>query len=334
MANENQLLVEMLRRMLRIRHFEERVIELVDLGEILGWVHPYVGEEAVAVGVCAALRDDDYIVGNHRSHGHPIAKGADLRRAMAELFGKATGYCKGKGGSMHLADFSVGILGESGIVGSSLPVGVGAGVACKLKKLDRVSACFFGDGASNQGTFHESINLASVWKLPVVFVCENNQFAQTTSYRTVVAAERISDRAVAYAIPGVHVDGMDVLAMHEAAKAAVERARAGEGPSLIEGLTYRYYDHSVAVRRIVRRPYRTEEELESWKQRDPIKRHKRYLLDHAIMSEGEIDNLEEEVKAQWRRRNGLHGRAPSPSPTLSSRTYMPTRYPSPVAGGV
>ena len=314
MPDENQLLIEMLRRMLRIRYFEERVIELVDLGEILGWVHPYVGEEAVAVGVCAALRDDDYIVGNHRSHGHPIAKGADLRRAMAELFGKATGYCKGKGGSMHLADFSVGILGESGIVGSSLPVGVGAGVACKLKKLDRVSACFFGDGASNQGTFHESINLASVWKLPVVFVCENNQFAQTTSYRTVVAAERISDRAVAYAIPGVHVDGMDVLAMHEAAKAAVERARAGKGPSLIEGLTYRYYDHSVAVRRIVRRPYRTEEELESWKQRDPIIRHKRYLLDHAIMSEGEIDNLEGEVKAQVEEAERFARESPFPEP--------------------
>lgn len=314
MAYEKQLLIEMLRRMLRIRFFEERVIELVELGEILGFVHPYVGEEAVAVGVCTALRDDDYIVGNHRSHGHPIAKGADLRRAMAELFGKATGYCKGKGGSMHLADFSVGILGESGIVGSSLPVGVGAGVASKLRKSDRVSVCFFGDGASNQGTFHESINLAAVWKLPVVFVCENNQFAMATSYRNAVAVEKISDRAAAYNIPGLHVDGMDVMAMYEAAKKAVERARAGEGPSLIEGLTYRYYDHSLAVRRIVRIPYRTEEEIESWKQRDPIDRHRRYLLGHGIMFADEIEAMEEEVKAEVKEAERFGRESPFPEP--------------------
>ena len=314
MAYDKQLLIDMLHKMVRIRYFEERVIELVDLGEILGWVHPYVGEEAVAVGVCAALRDDDYMVGNHRSHGHPIAKGADLKRAMAELFGKATGYCKGKGGSMHLADFSVGILGESGIVGSSLPVGVGAGLACKLRKTDQVAVCFFGDGASNQGTFHESINLAAVWKLPVLFVCENNQYAMATSYRKTVAVEKISERAVAYNIPGLHVDGMDVLAMHQAASTAVERARAGEGPTLIEGLTYRYYDHSVAVSRIVRIPYRTEEEVEDWKRRDPIKRHTRYLLDEGIMSEEEIANLEGDVKKEVIEAEQFARESPFPEP--------------------
>ena len=215
---------------------------------------------------------------------------------------------------MHLADFSVGILGESGIVGSSLPVGVGASVASKLRKSDRVSVCFFGDGASNQGTFHESINLAAVWKLPVIFVCENNQFAMATSYRTTVAVEKIADRAIAYDIPGLHVDGMDVVAMYEAAKAAVERARAGQGPSLIEGLTYRYYDHSVAVRRIVTIPYRTEEEINDWKQRDPIKRHKRYLLDHAIMSEEEIGEMEENVRAEVEEAERFARESPFPEP--------------------
>ena len=311
----SERLMEMLRRMLRIRHFEERVVQLVDKGEVLGFVHPYVGEEAVAVGVCAALRDDDYMVGNHRSHGHPIAKGADLRRAMAEILGKATGYCKGKGGSMHLADFSVGILGESGIVGSSLPVGVGAALASKLRKEDRVSVCFFGDGASNQGTFHESINLASAWKLPAIFVCENNQYAQTTSYRDVMAVENISDRAIAYNIPGVTVDGQDVLAVYEAAAAAVARARAGQGPTLLEAKTYRYYEHSVAQARIIRRPYRSQEEVDFWKQnRDPIKNFVAYLLSNKLASQKEIDSVEKAVIAEVEEADRFAHESPYPAP--------------------
>ena len=231
---EKPLLMEMLRRMLRIRRFEEQVIQMVERGEIVGAAHSYIGEEAVAVGTCLALRDDDWITGNHRSHGHPIAKGGDVKKAMAELLGKRTGYCKGKGGSMHLADFSIGILGESGILGSAIPTAVGAALGSKLQGNDRVAVSFFGDGASNEGAFHESINLAAIWGLPVIFLCENNQYAVTSSFKKMVAAENISDRAASYAIPGVLVDGQDVLAMHEAVSHAVERARSGQGPSLIE----------------------------------------------------------------------------------------------------
>jgi TPP-dependent pyruvate/acetoin dehydrogenase alpha subunit len=251
---ENSLLIEMLRRMLRIRRFEEAVIDLVQRGEIVGAAHSYIGEEAVAVGACLALRDDDWMTGNHRSHGHPIAKGGDVRRAMAELLGKRTGFCKGKGGSMHLADFSIGILGESGILGSSIPVAVGAALGSRLQGTDRVAVCFFGDGASNEGSFHESINLAAVWKLPVIFLCENNQYAVTSSFKEMVASANISDRSAAYDIPGILVDGQHVIAMFEAVSQAVQRARAGHGPSLVEGRTYRYYDHSLGLNRIVRAP--------------------------------------------------------------------------------
>ena len=235
MVEDKGLLMEMLRRMLRIRHFEEQVLQLVDRGEIVGAAHCYIGEEAVAVGACLALRDDDWMTGNHRSHGHPIAKGGDVRKAMAELLGKRTGYCKGKGGSMHLADFSIGILGESGILGSSIPTAVGAALGSQLQGNDRVAVCFFGDGASNEGAFHESMNLAAIWRLPVVFLCENNQYAVTSSFKDMVATESIADRAAAYNVPGVLVDGQDVLAMYEAVSQAVSRCRAGQGPSLVEG---------------------------------------------------------------------------------------------------
>ena len=298
MAQDEQLLMEMLRRMTRIRFFEERVIELAASGEIVGAAHSYIGEEAVAVGACLALRDDDYITGNHRSHGHPIAKGGDVNRAMAELLGKRTGYCKGKGGSMHLADFSIGILGESGIVASAVPVAVGAALGSKMQGTDRVSLCFFGDGASNQGSVHESMNLAAVWKLPVVFLCENNQYAQATHFRTTVASENVSDRAVAYNMPGVLVDGQDVVAMHEAVSEAVKRGRAGQGPSLVEGLTYRYQEHSEGMGRIIRKQYRSDEEIEEWKQRDPIKLHKEGLLAQSIVTEQKIAQMEDEEKSR------------------------------------
>ena len=270
MEENKDLLTLMMRRMMTIRRFEETVMGLVQGAELVGMAHCYIGEEAVAVGACAALRDDDYITGNHRSHGHPIAKGGDVRKAMAELLGKSTGYCKGKGGSMHLADFSIGILGESGIVGSALPVAVGAALGSKMQGNDRVVVSFFGDGASNQGACHEAMNLASIWNLPVIFLCENNQYAVTTHFTDTVAVENISDRAQAYNMPGVLVDGQDIMAMYEVTKEAVQRGRSGLGPTLIEARTYRYQEHSEALNRILREEYRSEEELQEWKQRDPI----------------------------------------------------------------
>jgi len=294
---DKELLMRMLRRMMLIRRFDETVKELVQRGELVGAAHCYIGEEAVAVGACAALRDDDYITGNHRSHGHPIAKGGDVRRAMAELLGKSTGYCKGKGGSMHLADFSIGILGESGIVASALPVATGAALGAKMQGLDRVVVAFFGDGASNQGACHESMNLASIWKLPVIFLCENNQYAVTTRFTDVVAVENISDRASAYNMPGVLVDGQDAMAMYEATQAAVSRGRAGEGPTLLEARTYRYEDHSEGLGRILRESYRDDEEVEMWRKRDPIDIHKKLLLAQGVASQSEVDEVQADVTA-------------------------------------
>jgi TPP-dependent pyruvate/acetoin dehydrogenase alpha subunit len=301
MIEDKGVLMEMLNKMLRIRYFEEQAIDMVQKGELVGAVHCYIGEEAVAVGACAALRNDDYITGNHRSHGHPIAKGADVERAMAELLGKATGYCKGKGGSMHLADFSVGILGESGILASALPVAVGAAMGSKMQGTDRVVVAFFGDGASSEGACHEAMNLASVWKLPVIFLCENNQYAVTTNFKDTVSVKNISDRASAYDMPGVLVDGQDVVAMYEAVTEAVDRARSGQGPSLIEGKTYRYREHSEGIQRIgglEAEPYRSKEEVEYWKGRDPISIHKELLVEHAMATTAEIEEMEAKVKAE------------------------------------
>ncbi len=294
---EKDALMTMLRRMMLIRRFDETVKELVQRGELVGAAHCYIGEEAVAVGACAALRDDDYITGNHRSHGHPIAKGGDVRRAMAELLGKSTGYCKGKGGSMHLADFDIGILGESGIVASALPVAVGAAMGSRMQGHDRVVVSFFGDGASNQGACHEAMNLASIWKLPVIFLCENNQYAVTTHFSDVVAVENISDRSTAYDMPGVLVDGQDVMAVYETVHHAVERGRAGDGPTLVEARTYRFEDHSEGLGRILREPYRTDEEVDAWRERDPITIHERTLLERQIATQDEIDVLRAEVAA-------------------------------------
>ena len=289
MDEDKELLMRMLRRMMLIRAFDENVKVMVQSAELVGAAHCYIGEEAVAVGACAALRDDDYITGNHRSHGHPLAKGGDVNKAMAELLGKSTGFCKGKGGSMHLADFSIGILGESGIVASALPVAVGAALGTKMQGKDRVVVSFFGDGASNQGACHEAMNLAAIWKLPVIFLCENNQYAVTTSFNESVAVENISDRAVAYNMPGVLVDGQDVMAMFEATTEAVARARAGQGPTLLEARTYRYEDHSEGLGRILREPYRTEEEVDAWRQRDPIDIHTSMLVEQGIATQAEVD---------------------------------------------
>jgi len=287
-------LVEMYRKMLQIRLFEEKVFELYGQNMVPGTIHLYAGQEAVAVGVCSTLRKDDYITSTHRGHGHCIAKGADLKRVMAEILGKRTGYCKGKGGSMHIADFSVGVLGATAVVGAGLPIATGAALSIKLRKTDQVSVCFFGDGASNQGTFHESLNIAAIWQLPVVFVCENNLYAMGTRQTRVMRIENIADRATAYGMPGVTVDGNDVLAVYKAAETAVERARKGEGPTLLECKTYRHKGHS----RMDPAKYRPKEEVEEWLAKDPIKRLRSKLLEANIMSEAEMEEVEREVTAE------------------------------------
>jgi pyruvate dehydrogenase E1 component alpha subunit len=281
----------MYRKMLEIRLFEEKVFDLYGQNLVPGTIHLYAGEEAVAVGVCSNLNVDDYITSTHRGHGHCIAKGADLRRTMAEILGKKTGYCKGKGGSMHIADFAVGMLGATAVVGAGLPIAVGAGLSAKLRKTSQVVACFFGEGASNQGTFHESINMASVWALPVVFVCENNLYAMGTRQSRIMSVQNVADRASAYGIPGVMVDGNDVFVVYEAARTAVERARAGKGPTLIECKTYRHKGHS----RVDSGKYRPKEEVEEWLGKDPIKRFRQAMLGNGILTQTELEHVEKEV---------------------------------------
>jgi pyruvate dehydrogenase E1 component alpha subunit len=285
--------IELYRKMLEIRYFEEKVYDLYGQNLVPGTIHLYAGQEAVAVGVCANLREDDYITSTHRGHGHCIAKGAQPNKVMAEILGKKTGYCKGKGGSMHIADFSIGMLGATAVVGAGLPIAAGAGLSIKLRKTDQVVACFFGDGASNQGTFHEAINMASIWNLPVLFVCENNLYAMGTHQSMVMAIENIADRAAAYGIPGVAVDGNDVLAVYEAAHNAVDRARKGEGPTLIECKTYRHKGHS----RFDPATYRPKEEVENWMKRDPIAQFKARFLEMKTLTEEEANKIEQEVAA-------------------------------------
>jgi pyruvate dehydrogenase E1 component alpha subunit len=303
-------LVEMYKRMLEIRFFEEKVFDLYAQNLVPGTIHLYLGEEAVAVGVCSLLRKDDYITSTHRGHGHCIAKGAELKRTMAEILGKKTGYCKGKGGSMHIADFKIGMLGATAVVGAGLPIAVGAGLSAKLRKTDQVVACFFGEGASNQGTFHESINMASIWKLPVIFVCENNLYAMGTRQSRVMAIENVADRAVAYGIPGVVVDGNDVLAVYETTQKAVERARKSEGPTLIECKTYRHKGHS----RVDPAKYRPKEEVEEWLAKDPIKRFKEKLLQTNTLTESEIQQIEKEVSDEIEEAVKFAMESPYPAP--------------------
>ncbi|GAA4527350.1 MULTISPECIES: thiamine pyrophosphate-dependent dehydrogenase E1 component subunit alpha [Nonomuraea] len=294
---ERDLALEMLRRMLRIRLFEEATIELFHAGELPAMVHLSIGQEAAIAGACLATTADDYMTGNHRSHGHPIAKGARLDRLMAELLGKAGGVCKGKGGSMHLADFSVGSLGESGIVGSAIPVAVGAGLAADVLGNGLVALCFFGDGAANEGVLHESMNLAAVWKLPVVFFCENNGWAVSVRAGELTSVEDISVRATGYGMPGVTVDGQDPVATYEAVSAAVARARRGEGPSLVEAKTYRFHEHAYGLR--VKNSYRDQSEVDVWRQeRDPIDLFRRRLLDEGLADEAAVEALDSEVRAE------------------------------------
>lgn len=263
----------MLGTMLLIRAFEEKAEELYGLGRVHGTMHLSIGQEAVAVGVCEALRPEDYILSTHRGHGHCLAKGADVRRMMAEFLGKETGYCRGRGGSMHIADVEGGNLGANGIVAGGLPIATGVGLSIQMRRTQQVCVAFFGDGAANEGAFHESLNLASIWDLPVVFVCENNQYAMSMPVGKSMRVERVADRACAYGVPGRTVDGMDVLTVFEAAQEAVERARAGGGPTLLECVTYRYRGHSKSDRQ----RYRTREEVERWRTQDPIQRLRAHL---------------------------------------------------------
>jgi len=289
---EKSKLLEMYRRMLTIRFFEEKVFELYGQNLVPGTIHLYAGQEAVAVGVCANLRQEDYITSTHRGHGHCIAKGARLDKTMAEILGRKTGYCKGKGGSMHIADFSIGMLGATAVVGAGIPIATGAGLSVKLRGTDQVVACFFGDGASNQGTFHEGVNLAAVWGLPVVFVCENNLYAMGTKQSRVMLVDNIADRAVAYGIPGVVVDGNDVLAVYEATREAVARARRGEGSTLLECKTYRLKGHS----RFDPAAYRPKEEVDEWLKKDAIALFQTKLLERGILTEAETKRILQDVK--------------------------------------
>lgn len=273
----------------RIRKFEEKALALFESNKLRGSVHLYIGEEAIAATVCAHLRDSDYITSTHRGHGHCIAKGAALDRAMAELMGKATGYSKGRGGSMHIADLSKGNLGANAIVGGGLPIAVGAALAAKLRQTDQVAVAFFGDGASNEGTFHESLNLAAVWKLPVIFVCENNGFGISVPVNQSTSVQDISVRAQAYDMPGFTVDGNDVLAIDQAMTAAVARAKAGAGPTLIECKTSRWYGHWIGDPQV----YRTREEIEVWKKRCPILRFRKYLLENNLSCEAELAAIDQ-----------------------------------------
>lgn len=266
----------LMRAMLRIRLFETRLAVLKETAEVLGSVHLYVGQEAVAAGVCEALRPDDYVASNHRGHGHVIAKGGDLRKCMAELYAKETGYCRGKGGSMHIADVDLGIIGANGVVGAGIPIAVGAALAAKLRGTDQVSVVFFGDGGANQGTFGESLNLASVWSLPVIFVCENNGYTELMPTEQVTAGT-IAERAAGYGVVGKSIDGNDAFEVFDTASEAVERARAGEGPTLIEAVTYRIHNHSEGLERIAGKT-RADEEVEEWRKRDPIDSLHRELL--------------------------------------------------------
>jgi TPP-dependent pyruvate/acetoin dehydrogenase alpha subunit len=305
-----EILLLMYERMLKIRHFEDRVKDLFAAGEVPGSVHLYLGQEAVAVGACAPLNDDDFITSTHRGHGHIIAKGADMKRMMAELYGKATGYNKGKGGSMHIADPNLGILGANGIVGAGLPIATGAALSAKLRKSGQVAVCFFGDGASNQGTFHEAVNIGASFDLPVVYVCENNLYAVGTKQSDVRKVEDIADRGEGYAIPGLAIDGNDVIVVYEACKEAVDRARAGMGPTLVECKTYRWRTHFEGEPDT----YRSPEEVEAWLRREPIAPFRKRLLEQGILTEAEADAIEAGVLEELEQAVEFARQSPLPEP--------------------
>lgn len=310
MAIEKEKLIDMYRVMVRIRAFEERAYKDFTGGRIPGVLHLYTGEEAVATGACANLRPDDYITSTHRGHGHVIAKGAKTDRMMAELHGKKTGYCKGRGGSMHIADTDIGILGANGIVGGGIPIAGGAALSAQKRGTDQVCLCFFGDGASNTSRFHEGINLASIWKLPVVYVIENNLYGESTHISYAMNIPNVADRACAYGIPGKIVDGNDVLAVYETVGEAVARARKGEGPTIVECKTYRWHGHYIGDPET----YKPKEEVEEWKKKDPIPRFRKYLIENKILSEEGTNKIDLEMNEEIDQAVKFADESPFPEP--------------------
>ncbi len=308
----DETLLDMHRRMVRIRIFEEHAGKLMEDGKIPGALHLYVGQEAIAAGVMVHLSDEDWITSTHRGHGHLIAKGGEFKPMFAEIYGRATGYCKGKGGSMHISNMQIGMLGANGIVGAGPPIAVGAAFSNKFRKTDRVAVTFFGDGASNEGSFHEAANMAALFRLPVVFVCENNGYGEYTPQANHQAIVDVADRAAGYGMPGVIVDGMDVVAVYEAAGAAIELAREGSGPTLLECKTYRFYDH-VGVRGMGLN-YRSDEELAQWQQRDPIDLFEGRLAEQNILSAEEALAIHAEITEQVKAGIEFAESSPFPEP--------------------
>jgi TPP-dependent pyruvate/acetoin dehydrogenase alpha subunit len=307
------------RTMLVIRRTEEELVKMYAAGKLFGGVHTYIGEEAVAAGVCAHLRADDTVFSTHRGHGHALAKGVTARELCAEVLGRATGCSGGRGGSMHLFKPEIGFMGSSGIVGPSITLAAGSAYAARIFKSDRVSVAFFGDGAANNGSFHEGINLAAAWNLPVIFVCENNLYATEVPYAKATKNQSIASRATAYGLPGVEVDGNDVLAVYEVAGEAVKLARSGKGPTLIECKTYRTRAHSEGMRDA---GYRTKEEIEEWKGRDPIKMLKSKILEDGTATQGELDEIDASVKSMAEEATSFALAGPLPDPsTVMDHVY-------------
>jgi len=310
-ALPEKTMINMLKRLIEIRKFEEKAIELYRIGKIRGYLHPCIGQEAIPVGACQAIGRKDYIISNHRGHGHCIARGADIKKMMAELFGKSDGYCGGRGGSMHIADMDLGILGENGIVGGGIPMSVGAGLSCKMDDKGNVVLCFFGDGAANNGVFHESLNMSAILKLPVVYICENNMYAISMCSADSVACRDIGKRSCAYDIPGYIIDGSDPLKVYKSVGRAVKRAREGKGPSLIEAKTYRFYGHHPNDPA----QYREKKEVEYYaRQKDPVVNFKKRLLAGKVITAEEINKIEK--KADERINDAVIFASESPEPDL------------------
>ena len=311
MSNSNKIYISLYQEMVTVRQFETLAGELFAASKVPGFIHLSIGQEASSVGVCSCLRKDDYLTTTHRGHGHMIAKGADLKKMVAELYGKKTGYCKGKGGSMHIADFSIGILGANGVVAGGLPIIAGAGFSIKMRKTDQVAVCFFGDGASNRGPVHEVMNMASIWKLPIIFVVENNQFASTTPLGYACSVDDICKRAAGYNMPGIQVDGNDILAVKKTAEKAIKRARAGEGPTLIENKTYRIRGHFEGDPQ----KYRTEVEVKTWQDKnDPITRFSEMLFKKKAITKKREKEIWDEVEAELKEAVAFADESPFPEP--------------------
>ena len=308
----HEVLRDIHRRMVRIRLFEEAAGRISEAGRMPGFIHLYVGQEAVAAGVCTALRDEDQVSSTHRGHGHLVAKGGDLSRMMAELMGKATGYCGGKGGSMHVCDLDLNMLGANGIVGGGVPIAVGAGFANKYRANGAVSVAFFGDGATNIGAFHEAANMAAALQLPVLFVCENNEYGEYTPRYLTMAIDDVVERAPAYGMPGTMVDGMDPVAVFEATTAAAARARAGGGPSFMECKTYRFYNHHGV--QTLGMKYRSDDELNQWRAKDPIPRHEDLMVGAGAMTPDGIEAVRAEIAAQVEAAIDFAEQSPLPDP--------------------